>query len=419
MKTIVAIVVYNRFQNIELWIRCWKQCNTNGAELIIIHNHYGDQNELQKFKSYCESESVKYVPRDGKGFDIGAFQDACTQRLTGFPNNWTDLIWITDDVIPMNKNFVGLFIDKLNEPGIGCACMEISPSVTTHVRTTGFAIKKQVAAKLTFPADPVTTKEHCYLFEHRGEPKNILYNQIILMGLKSEMVAPKETSPLWDSGYWKRLDRQAEHEGVFPPDRKRGDKVVFICPIFEMYPQIISSLICQTHKNWELLLIHNGPCESGLKQIIKSYVDHRITFIEYPDQTGKWGHPLRKWALNEIKEQQLSPDADYICISNADNYHAPSYCEFMIKGFAGKFTAVATYCTDMVHNYKKWGIIPCRFQRGFIDCAGVVVKKDIACEIGWRDVDSHSADWVYFSDIAAKYGPRNFVPVKGCLLIHN
>jgi len=48
-----------------------------------------------------------------------------------------------------------------------------------------------------------------------------------------------------------------------------------------------------------------------------------------------------------------------------------------------------------------------------------MVKKDIACEIGWTDVDSHSSDFTYFDQIAKKYGPSNFIPVKGCLLVHN
>lgn len=418
MRTIVAICVYNRFENIKLWVNCWRKCNKDAAELVIIHNYYGDEGELSKFKTYCDQEGARYVPRNVPGFDIGAFQDVCMERLAGFDNDWDNLLWITDDVIPMSLDFVKPFIDKLKDPGVGIACMEISTSVTRHVRTTGFALRKEVAGKLTFPADPVTTKDHCYAFEHRGNPQMILYNQVISMGLKCETVAPPESSPLWDTGYWKRLDRQAEHANVFP-GKIAGDKIVFICPIYDMYPQIISSLICQTHKNWELILIHNGSCDSKLKGIISSYADGRVTFIEYPEQTGKWGHVLRQWALKEIKEERLGAGADYIVITNADNYHMPSFCEYMLKGFRKLHTAVATYCDAMVHNYKAWQVIPCRLQLGFIDCAGVMVKKDIACEIGWRDVDSHSSDWTYFSDIATKYGPRNFVAVRGCLLVHN
>ncbi len=50
MTTIVAVVVYNRINNIKTWINCYNQCNKEGAELIIIHNYYNDESELKKFK---------------------------------------------------------------------------------------------------------------------------------------------------------------------------------------------------------------------------------------------------------------------------------------------------------------------------------------------------------------------------------
>ncbi len=152
----------------------------------------------------------------------------------------------------MSKDFVSIFVNQLNDPKVGVACMEISQSVTTHIRTTGFAIKKETSKKITFPADPVTTKAHCYAFEHRGR-KEVFYNQVKALGLQVIQVAESKHSPLYDTGYWKRLDRQKEHEKTF--GGKASDKIVFICPIYDAYPQIISSLICQTHKNWELLLI--------------------------------------------------------------------------------------------------------------------------------------------------------------------
>jgi len=234
------------------------------------------------------------------------------------------------------------------------------------------------------------------------------------MGLKVVMPDVPARSPLWDSLFLKNLPRQKEHDQVFP----KKNKVVFICPIFDAFPEIISSLICQTHKDWELLLIDDNPAKSNNENIIKATGDKRIKYIK-KDRAEKWGHPLRQWALKEIKAGNLGAGADYIVITNGDNYHIPSYCELMLKGFEKDNNIVATYCTSMVHSYIQHGVIPCRPERGYIDCAGVMVRKFAACEIGWRDVDSHSADWTYFDDIIKKYGRNNFVPVPGCLLVHN
>jgi hypothetical protein len=234
------------------------------------------------------------------------------------------------------------------------------------------------------------------------------------MGLKAEQISPLPTSPLWDTGSRKNLRRMAEHNQAF---LKTDDKVTFICTIFNSYPQIISSLLCQTYKNWELILIHDGPNFTNLKSLVDSHKDPRIKYIETRERKGNYGHPIRKWALEELKEGRLS-EPTYVVITNADNYHVPTYCEYMIKGFKDNPNAIAIYHDKMTHSYRAWDSQECRFERGYLDCAGVMVKKEAACEIGWNSID-HSADWFYFEDIAKKYGRSKFIKIKGNLLVHN
>lgn len=409
MKIIVAIVVYNRFDNLKHWVRCWKDIDErNEAELVIIHTG----TEVEKFKSVCEG--VTYIHRENIGFDIGCFQDVCRERLQGFPNDWDYILWCTDDTFPMSKNFIEPFITEIEKPNVGLSCMQISkskPGNIIHVRTTGFCISKETSLRLTFPADPVKTKQDCYLFEHRAGKKT-LCEQVRAMGFDVIQVAPNATSPLWDSGFWKRLDRQAEHDAVFPSQKKSGDKVTFICTIYNSYPQIISSLMLQTHQNWELILIHDGPASDSVKSSI-DITDGRVKFIETKERVGNWGHKNRQWALNEIEL------GDFVVVTNSDNYYTPVFIEYMLKGFKKSHTAVATFCSEMTHSYKAWQTIPCKTELGYIDSGGVMVKSDIAKEVGWRDTESHSSDFTYFSDIAAKYSWGNFISVKGNLFVHN
>lgn len=415
MKIIVCVCVFNRYHNVERWVNIWPQCNTENAELIIIHT--GD--EVNKFKTLCEKGNIKYIHRENIGMDIGSFQDVIKERLAGFDNNWDYILWCADDTLPMAKDFISPFINALQNPQVGLSCMQISksnPGGIWHVRTTGFCLPKKVASKLTFPADPILNRQQCYFFEHKGRDKT-LCEQVRRMGLDCVQVAPNAQSPLFDTGYWKRLNREEEHERIFPSGKTKGDKVTFICTIYNTYPQIVSSLILQTHKNWELILIHDGPNDNNLKSIIPD--DHRIKYIETEERKGNYGHHLRQWALNEIGAGRLSQDADYIVVGNADNYLVPVYTEYMLRGFKNSHTAVATYTASMIHSYKAWDLIQCRPEKGFMDCAGVMIKKDIACEVGWRDIESHSSDWTFFSDVAAKYSWKNFVSVPGCLLIHN
>lgn len=211
VKTILAIIVWNRFENLRLWVNCWNQCNKMNAELVVVHNLENDNN---KYLQLCKDNSVTYVPRENKGLDIGAFQDVCKERLAGFPNNWDNLIWCTDDCIPMSKDFVQQFLEKLSNDNI--PCYEISKEVKTHIRTTGFSVTKDISKKLTFPADPIRNREQCYEFEHKS--KTSFYEQVISMGKKPVMINNDlRESPLWDAGVRRNLNLTKKHESIFTP----------------------------------------------------------------------------------------------------------------------------------------------------------------------------------------------------------
>lgn len=406
MKTVVVVVVYDRFENLKLWLNCWDQCDKTDSELVVIHNNDNAISEIRNYLSLCNDHGVTYIPRANIGYDIGAFKDVCEGKIK---LDFDRLIWATDDTIPMSKSFVQEF-NKHIKGDVGLSCVEMSKLRSPlHVRTTGFCINKQVATDLKF--NKVVTKEDCYQFEHRGGDYTLM-KQVEAMGLKCIQIDKPEKGPLWDTGNRLRFQRWDEHHKVFKP-KAPGNKVLFICPVYNSFPEIVSSLICQTHKNWELILIHDGPNSTGLRDYIESVNDPRIIYSESENHVGLWGHSYRAAELAKLKDS----DADYVVITNADNHHVPVYCEYMIKGITDN--DVASYCSDMVHSYKAWQVISCSMRRGFVDSAGVMVRASVAHEIGWRDTTSHSSDWFYFQDIINKYGSQRFAKVKGCLLIHN
>jgi hypothetical protein len=171
-------------------------------------------------------------------------------------------------------------------------------------------------------------------------------------------------------------------------------------------------MIAQTYKNWELILVHDGKNETNLNEIIQGIGEPRVKYSETLNRSANWGHKIRS------EEIQKLPNNGYVLITNADNYHVPTYLEKMIEGFSSD-RVKATYCSKMVHSYIGWGVIDCRLQRGYIDCAGVLIRNDVAKRVGWKDIESHSADWFFFNDIAKMYGESSFKKVEGCLLIHN
>jgi hypothetical protein len=254
--TVVAIVIFNRFSNLERWITCWYQCVTEGAienaELVIVHNYYGDETAKEKYSEYCTQHDIHYVPRLGEGYDIGAFQDVCQNRLAGFPN-YDYLLWCTDDCIPMQKDFLAPFLTKLANPQVGVACMKLysGPGYPDHVRTTGFCLRKELAQTLIFPVDTIRTKDDCYNFELRAGERTF-YKQILNRGLLAEPVAPDAESPLWDTDFGDRLPRQMEHDQMFATSNPNSpnsemdtiEKIRARSPLFERFQKEVQLAGC-------------------------------------------------------------------------------------------------------------------------------------------------------------------------------
>src|SRR6188768_1108434 len=97
MKVVVAVIIYDRFYNLVEWIRCWQMCATHDAELVIVHN-YANEPDRDSYTGYCAERGIKYIARENVGFDIGAFQDVCKNRLEGFPE-FDYLLWVCDDAL--------------------------------------------------------------------------------------------------------------------------------------------------------------------------------------------------------------------------------------------------------------------------------------------------------------------------------
>ena len=398
MNNIVAVVVYSRAKNIQSWIKCWAKCNQKDAELVVIQNTDA-RVRPDDIRTICEVNNIKYFERENIGMDIGAFRDVCRNKIEGFPE-FDKLIWVTDDVLPMDKNFVHAFTNF-----DGVACLEISNLIQPHIRTSGFCINRDIANRLTF--GELITKEDCYQFEHRSN--NTFMFQVQKMGYEIKQIAPLQTAPLWDTGHRFFLNRMQEHTREFM-DIDSG-LVTVICPIFDSYPYIIHSLQAQTYKNWELILVHDGKNSTGLKTIVEKIGEKRVKYSERKERVGNWGHKIRSEEIQKLTK-------GYVMVTNPDNYHVPTYLEKMLKGFSHE-NIKATYCSQMVHSYTEWKIIECRLQLGFLDCGGVVMKSEVAKEVGWNDVENHSSDWTFFEDVIKKHGHNSFAKVEGCLLIHN
>lgn len=192
-------------------------------------------------------------------------------------------------------------------------------------------------------------------------------------------------------------------------------KVAVLAPVYNYMPIIVPAMLHQFHKDWELFLIHDGPSKLPIEEYVGFHFDQRLHYLEWPHR-GKFGHPIRRQWLEELKEGKLCPEADYIVITNADNYHCPAFLGHLLNAFAP--STVCAYCSHIAHNYFGWGSLVCSLQLGQIDICACVIRKSVACDVGWQSME-HSSDWTFLQSIIQKHGTVKFKKANGTLVTHN
>lgn len=200
IKPLVGVVTYKRLRTIDSWLRAWNKAEHYGSKLVVVHNYDGrlarqEEENIQKHKPDY------YIPRQNVGRDIGALKDVISGKIY-LPYDWNVLIWFTDDVIPMRKDFLLPLLREISKPSVGL----VGGWMDGNVRTICFAIKKELARKVNFVDDP---------FDMESGPNNIS-NQI--KDMKFEVRLPTQRySPkyAWDCDYEGIVDLWDKYESQF------------------------------------------------------------------------------------------------------------------------------------------------------------------------------------------------------------
>lgn len=212
MKIAVVVCLFDRHENLRKWLHCWQMCDTTDAELFIVNNKYEGLDANFWFK-LCTEKGVNYLVRRNVGFETGIIQDCFRGKIGG---KWDYLIFVTDDTLPMKRDFIQRYIEGMKEDSVEVTYMEASNVVAPHIRTTGFCISRELSIKMVFPRgdSKVISKGDCYHFEHTGGEETFL-SQIMKHGKNTKMVAPLHESVLWDS-HTTNFNRWEEWHKEFP-----------------------------------------------------------------------------------------------------------------------------------------------------------------------------------------------------------
>ncbi len=170
---------------------------------------------------------------------------------------------------------------------------------------------------------------------------------------------------------------------------------------------LIASLQSQTHRNWEAVIVHDGPVSAEVRPawLKLQELDSRVRLEEAQHRAGDHGHHWRR-------PYALTLDADYIAFSNDDNYYAPVFLEQLLEEAVKG--AEMVYC-DMVHSHRKWRAIAAKPLRGYMDMGNWICRRERIQATEWTDF-SFAADWHYFRKIYVEVGATR---VPAVLFVHN
>jgi hypothetical protein len=174
---------------------------------------------------------------------------------------------------------------------------------------------------------------------------------------------------------------------------------------------MIDCFLVQTDPKWEMHIIHDGSAPQEVRDIIPD--DPRITFYETERRLKNYGHPNRRYLLNNV---ECNTD-DFILITNDDNYYVPEYVRYMRQSAT---LGVGIVYNDCLHNYYLYDVLKSKMQTNYIDMGSFIVRADVAKAVGFTSDEFH-ADGIY-AEACAAYCKAHKLTIKyipKSLFIHN
>ena len=155
--------------------------------------------------------------------------------------------------------------------------------------------------------------------------------------------------------------------------------------------ETIKSILNQTYKNFELIIVDDGSTDNT-EEIIRKFSDSRIEYIK----TDNWGGPAKPRNTG-IKKAR----GEYIAFCDDDDMWLPEKLERQIKVFqvykktAMLYTRFKTIEGDIISNrifpkngkYKSGNIFKSLYHRSFVACSSVMVKRSVLGQVGFFDTD--------------------------------
>lgn len=168
-------------------------------------------------------------------------------------------------------------------------------------------------------------------------------------------------------------------------------------------------MLCQTHSNWKLILIHDGPDQRMEREVAPYTQRHdNIQFLCTSTRYNDYGHSLRQIGLEMA-------DTEFVMFTNDDNYYAPKFLQYMFEAInAANLDLVVC---NMIHSHRNPGkyrqddyhLFESFPQLYYVDIGNFIVRTDRALAVGFAD-KSYAADGVFIERLLEQHNVVSLIP---------
>jgi predicted protein tyrosine phosphatase len=161
----------------------------------------------------------------------------------------------------------------------------------------------------------------------------------------------------------------------------------------------------QRHQNWKVVFVTDGPfTPGGHESEIMIEEDRCSVLITYVAQ-GMWGHPYRQLGIDRC----LALGAEYVGLSNDDNWYCPGYLEQMVwslenapdeyaplgpKHYLTK-TGFADFAScQMLHHCTGWRVVKSDPVAGCVDLGNWLASADLIRQVPWATREDPGLDYL-------------------------
>ena len=177
--------------------------------------------------------------------------------------------------------------------------------------------------------------------------------------------------------------------------------------------QRIQSILCQTYKNYEVIILDDCSTDDSVERIEKYKNDSHISTIIVNEKNT--GVPFKQW-----HKGMLLAKGSLIWIAESDDLCEPDFLETLVKAIDKDDKCVLAFCKMIAFTDEgeKWVRTPTNLEEGFynsrlfisnflasqnsiVNASGVVFKKEMALKVDSQYMTLKGVgDWMFWVELA-------------------